>query len=279
MAGESAREVARARRAKAERLERMADAFERGAEGEETTSAALAQLPEGWTVLHDIAWPGRPFANIDHVAIGPGGVFVIDSKNWSGDITIRDGVLRQNGRVRAAGVDGVIQAAREICALAQPTSQASVLGVLCFVRDEPLAGKLGKALVCTQHNLVELLTTRRVVLDPEQVSRVAGAIAGSTSPASGRPKRSTTRVRPAKRTRSPSRSTRQKRVNSPALTLVRLAVAIVAVVVLTAKPEIVTSVADAFSHLIVGVVATDSQSPSPTPTSGTTPHHPRKPRT
>jgi hypothetical protein len=55
MAGESAREVARAWRAKAETFRRMAEAFERGAQGEEVTAVALAQLPEEWTVLHDIA--------------------------------------------------------------------------------------------------------------------------------------------------------------------------------------------------------------------------------
>jgi len=274
MAGESAREVARARRAKAERLERMADAFERGAQGEEVTAEALAKLPDGWTVLHDIAWPGRPYANIDHVVVGPGGVFVIDSKNWSGDITIRDGVPRQNGRVRAAGVDGVLQAARELRILARPINESSVYGVLCFVRDEPLAGKQGKALVCTQHNLVELLTTRRVVLEPEEVRRVAGAITASTSPASGG-KRSRTHGRPpAGRNAVRSRSSRRKPAESLGRQLVAVVIAVVAVVVLTTKPEIVTSVTDAFARWFVGVATPDTESPTPTPTP--TLHHPRK---
>jgi hypothetical protein len=36
-------------------------------------------------VLHDLAVPGSP-ANIDHLVIGPSGVFVIDSKQWTGSI-------------------------------------------------------------------------------------------------------------------------------------------------------------------------------------------------
>ena len=97
MAGESARELARRQREKAERLTRSATLWERGAEGEEATAEALAQLPGGsWTVFHDVKWPGRRYANVDHIVVGPPGVFVIDSKNWSGDVSITDGVLRQN---------------------------------------------------------------------------------------------------------------------------------------------------------------------------------------
>ena len=36
-------------------------------------------------VLHDLAVPGSP-ANLDHLVIGPSGVFVIDSKQWTGSI-------------------------------------------------------------------------------------------------------------------------------------------------------------------------------------------------
>jgi nuclease-like protein len=36
-------------------------------------------------VFHDLAVPGSP-ANVDHLAIGPTGVFVIDSKQWTGQV-------------------------------------------------------------------------------------------------------------------------------------------------------------------------------------------------
>jgi len=38
---------------------------------------SLDGLPEDWVVLHDVAWPGRPPATIDHVLVGPSGVFVV----------------------------------------------------------------------------------------------------------------------------------------------------------------------------------------------------------
>jgi hypothetical protein len=36
-------------------------------------------------VFHDLAVPGSP-ANVDHLVIGPTGVFVIDSKRWRGRV-------------------------------------------------------------------------------------------------------------------------------------------------------------------------------------------------
>ena len=89
-AGESARQEARRARERADRLARRAEMFEKGAAGETRTAEALAALGPEWVVLHDQRWPGRRLANIDHVVIGPGGIFVIDSKNWSGDLRVAD---------------------------------------------------------------------------------------------------------------------------------------------------------------------------------------------
>ena len=61
-AGESAYDVARRQREKAARLERSAELWERGAQGEVEVARALESLPDGWVVLHDLAWPGRPRA-------------------------------------------------------------------------------------------------------------------------------------------------------------------------------------------------------------------------
>ena len=118
MAGESAPEVARRAREKAERLQRRAELFERGAEGEQATADVLAVLPAGWTALHDVRWPKRRLANIDHIVVGPGGVFVIDSKNWSGHVSIEDGRLRQNGRFRDKAVAGCADAGLAIAEIA-----------------------------------------------------------------------------------------------------------------------------------------------------------------
>ncbi|RIH58202.1 NERD domain-containing protein [Streptomyces sp. SHP22-7] len=65
------------------RLEAAAVRQEQGSLGEQQTAILLSRLPAGWTVLHDLAVPGRRF-NLDHVLIPPSGlgVVVLDSKKW-----------------------------------------------------------------------------------------------------------------------------------------------------------------------------------------------------
>ena len=63
-------------------------AWRRGAAGERRTARLLAPLErQGWVVLHDLAVPGSR-ANLDHLVIGPGGVFVIDSKQYRGRLRL-----------------------------------------------------------------------------------------------------------------------------------------------------------------------------------------------
>ena len=168
MAGESARASAKRLREKAERQARVAAMFERGAEGEEATATALAALPsEEWAVFHDLRWPGRKFANVDHIVVGPPGVYVIDSKNWTGSIDVADNVLRQNGRAREAAVHGAAEAAMAVSGLARSVSPLQVHPVLCFVREEPVAGWARDVVLCSTSNLVQMLTSRDRVLSDD----------------------------------------------------------------------------------------------------------------
>jgi hypothetical protein len=58
----------------------------RGAEGERKTERALSRLRRvGWTFAHDIE---TERGNRDHVACGPGGVFLLETKRPGGEVTI-----------------------------------------------------------------------------------------------------------------------------------------------------------------------------------------------
>lgn len=62
------------------RLRPDPQSWRQGAAGERDTARLLEQLPRRrWRVWHDLRIPGSQ-ANIDHLAIGPTGVWVIDSK-------------------------------------------------------------------------------------------------------------------------------------------------------------------------------------------------------
>ncbi len=58
-----------------------------GADGERRTEKALRRLERvGWHFIHDLDRPGA--GNVDHLAIGPGGVYVLDSKAWRGVVIV-----------------------------------------------------------------------------------------------------------------------------------------------------------------------------------------------
>lgn len=59
---------------------------------ERQVAGSLAPLSAaGYTFLHDRGWPGsRSRAQIDHVLVGPGGLFIVDTKAWA-DVEISAG--------------------------------------------------------------------------------------------------------------------------------------------------------------------------------------------
>lgn len=81
-------------------------AWDTGATGEERVGEWL-QRAIGVEVLHDRLEPGAKQANIDHISIGPSGVFVIDAKNFTGTVEIRDKgtFLRTDDRLYVGGRD------------------------------------------------------------------------------------------------------------------------------------------------------------------------------
>lgn len=211
MAGESARAVALRQRARAARLLCNAQQFERGAEGEEATAQVLTELPSGeWRVFHDVRWPGRKFANIDHVLVGPQGVFVVDTKAWTGEIEVHSGVLRQNRRRRTKAVAGATSAAQVVSELVPALAPDVVKSVLCFVRPQPVFGWVDAVMVCSTQNIVTLLTSRPRILDERAVRSTSEALAQSlrsatsTRPDAGTGPARTDRARTdrARRTRS-----------------------------------------------------------------------------
>jgi Nuclease-related domain len=122
---------------------RNVGAWRQGAEGEAATARALEQrLHRSDVVLmHDRRVPGRGRANIDHIAIGPGGVIVIDTKSSRGRVQIATaGILNRreqllvNGRDRTTQLDALErQIERVVDALDRhDAGDVGVLGALCF---------------------------------------------------------------------------------------------------------------------------------------------------
>ena len=124
---------------------RSTEAWKKGAEGERHLSEVLhKEAAKGrLTVLDDRLVPGSK-ANIDHIAIAPSGIYVVDAKNYTGAVGRRtEGFGRGrterlivNGRDRtnlATGMDRQTDAVREALIHLGPTTDVSVIPVLCFV--------------------------------------------------------------------------------------------------------------------------------------------------
>lgn len=61
----------------------------KGLVGENIVSDHLKELPENYFIYNDVNLPGKR-GNIDHVVIGPNGIFVIETKHYSGKYLIKD---------------------------------------------------------------------------------------------------------------------------------------------------------------------------------------------
>jgi hypothetical protein len=57
--------------------------WRKGAVGEALVAQTLSELSADFVVINDVS---KRFGNIDHVVIGPTGVYVIDAKNWTGSV-------------------------------------------------------------------------------------------------------------------------------------------------------------------------------------------------
>ena len=58
---------------------------------EEASARALGQLGIAFTLWHDVATPAGPDEKIDHVVLGPTGLFALLSEDWGGPVKVRKG--------------------------------------------------------------------------------------------------------------------------------------------------------------------------------------------
>ena len=116
----------------------------------------------GWLVLHDVAVPERPGSPIDHVIVGPSGVYVIHDEAWSGTIAFREEMVLVNGAPQLEATAQISESAAAVRAL---LGGLPVVGVLCLERPEAVAGLAGDIAVCSTENILDLLTTQPGLLD------------------------------------------------------------------------------------------------------------------
>lgn len=209
-------------------------AWSTGAAGEEQVAAALAGLQQfGWVLLHDVAWPGRPRANLDHVLVGPGGVLIVDTKNWSGTVTV-DATrgLRCNGYRKTKEVAAVEAARQAVLPLVPTIAPTLVTGLICLAAQDQEALRLaggtsetGGIVVVGRAQLLQHVLDLPVVLSTQAVMEMAVSLGPALQrPLTRVPVQATRGAKPAARAGSRKRTARRGRKDAATLAVLGLVV-------------------------------------------------------
>jgi hypothetical protein len=153
-------------------------AWRLGADGEEHVGALLDGLRlYGWAVEHDVKI-GSYGANLDHLVIGPPGVFVINTKLVSADVWVAGPVVKV-GAFRTDFVEKLeaeaMQVRRRLLA-ATGLRPFWVQGLLVFVRPVLKVKRQPQHVaVLADHELVAALQQKKVTLGDDEVANLARA--------------------------------------------------------------------------------------------------------
>jgi hypothetical protein len=152
-----------------------ARAWRRGAVGERRTARLLAPLERhGWAVLHDLAVPDSR-ANIDHLLIGPGGVFVIDSKQYRGRLQLDPSGRLWHGRSPLAPALRAVSFEADQAALVVTDPDVVVVPVMAVHGAHVPWGKvvMNGVPVVSARRLPSMLRELPGVLGPERIAALA----------------------------------------------------------------------------------------------------------
>jgi Nuclease-related domain len=150
-------------------------AWRRGAAGERRTARLLGQLERhGWAVLHDLAVPGSR-ANLDHLTIGPGGVFVIDSKQYRGRLQLDPTGRLWHGRYPLAATLHAVSFEADQAAQVLPDPGVAVVPIVAVHGAQVPWGKvvINGVPVLAARRLPSLLRALPALLGPERVADLA----------------------------------------------------------------------------------------------------------
>jgi Nuclease-related domain len=150
-------------------------AWRRGVAGERHTARLLGPLERhGWAVLHDLAVPGSR-VNIDHLALGPGGVFVIDIKQYRGRLRLNSSGRLWHGRYPLAPAVRAVGFEADQAAQVLPDPGMAVVPIVAVHGAQVPWGKVvtDGVPVVPARRLPSVLHALPAVLGPERVAGLA----------------------------------------------------------------------------------------------------------
>ncbi len=149
-----------------------------GAVGELAVASCLARLGPEWTVFHSIP-VGNGTSDIDHVVIGPGGVFTINTKNHAAQALWVTGKTFMVAGQRQRHIPNAAYEARRASLLlsraVRDPIHARALVVVVNPRRLTIREKPAEVTVLTDGQLIPWLHMRPPVLGSDRVADIAAA--------------------------------------------------------------------------------------------------------
>lgn len=155
------------------RGERRMESYFKGARGEEHVSGILKVLPDGYHIFNDFA-AGR--TRVDHVVVGPSGVFSIETKFWSGRVTIENGTMLVDKALPSS--NPLAQTLREAHSVKVFLKKAgwdgSVTPILVFASNtfEAAIAEHRGVVILNANHLVKSFDNQRVLIPPAELERL-----------------------------------------------------------------------------------------------------------
>jgi hypothetical protein len=152
-------------------------AWSKGASGERWAGFFLDRLPAPWKTFHDIPI-GERGANVDHIVVGPAGVFTVNTKNVSGKVWLAPRAILVNGH-RTDYLQKAISGSRRVAKLltAADGRAVQVQAALAIFADEwTVKGKPVDVIVNTPRGLAKHLRQMTHTISTADINRVAALI-------------------------------------------------------------------------------------------------------
>jgi hypothetical protein len=150
----------------------------KGAVGEIAVGRVLERLGPEWVVLHAVP-VGAGASDIDHVVIGPGGVFTVNTKNHAGQsVWVAGKTLMVAGKKQRHLYNASHEAARAAKLLGRRVNEpVDVTGIVVVVAPKSMTvrARPTDAVVLTDRQLLLWLSGRPAVLAPRQIAAIVAA--------------------------------------------------------------------------------------------------------
>jgi hypothetical protein len=142
-------------------------------QSEQDVANALTALPEGWFTLHSVPVV-KNGPDINHVVIGPGGVFTLNTKQHpKTQVGMPDLVAYVNEQQRTYRRDSRVEAEKATQLLDRAgLADISVQPVLVFIGADVTVHSVSDVLVASVENICDSLLSLPVTLTPLQVQAV-----------------------------------------------------------------------------------------------------------